>query len=98
MEVLIDEVDVSVTNHAHYGGEGRRLHACDLPIHPEDGIAMTLSDRDYARFDICLGRSQFDCPFACERNRCCYAGITPQPVKGAEENAKDQYETGERAT
>lgn len=97
VEVLVDEVDASVTNHADLGGEGGRFFAGELPIHLEDGIAAALSNGYYALFDRCLGRPQFERPFAGERNRCRYAGIRPKSGKRAEENTEDQYEACERS-
>jgi hypothetical protein len=85
LEVLVDEVDGSVTNHGYFGGEGRRCRARELPIHLKDGIAVALPNRDDALFDRCLGRPQFEGPFACERDRRHYAGISPQSGKCAEE-------------
>src|SRR5436305_12558211 len=54
VEVLIDEVDASVTNHADHRCEGHRFRARDLPTHLQDGIAAKLSNGHYAVFHISL--------------------------------------------
>lgn len=60
VEVFVDEVDLSVTDHACHGGEGGRLGAGELAIHLQDGIAAALSNGHDALFDRSLGRPQFE--------------------------------------
>jgi hypothetical protein len=60
MEVLIDEVDASIANHAYHSGEGRCFRARHLSIHLQNWIAATLSNGYSASFNVCLRRPHFD--------------------------------------